>query len=166
VARAGGIRPEHRIRAWVQHVAMCAAREHGTTGLPDTTLLIGRDGKPEAIGPVANASAVLDGLVAELAGARCAPLPFFAQAGWAWFDAVRAARKRPRRSAAPKDPIAAARAAYAKRGGEFGSLGGDGEDAYVALCFRGKDPMDSRLGEFERLASLLFSAWPEPDGDA
>ena len=168
VARAGNIRPEHRIRAWVQHVAMCAARDAGIAGLPDTTLLMGKDAKnDQSIGAVPNAMAVLAGLIGELAGGRCAPLPFFPQAGWAWFEAVRPTPgKKPRKGAAPKDPIALAKAAYAKQPSDWDSLGGDGEDAYVSLCFRGSDPMASRWREFERLASLLFSAWPPPAAGA
>ena len=168
VARAGNIRPEHRIRAWVQHVAMCAAREAGIAELPDTTLLMGKDEKQDlSIGAVPNATAVLAGLIGELAEGRCAPLPFFPQAGWAWFEAVRPAPgKKPRKGAAPKYPVALAKAAYAKPPSEWDSLGGDGEDAYVALCFRGSDPMGSRWREFERLASLLFSAWPQPAAGA
>lgn len=162
VARAGNIRPEHRIMAWVQHVAMCAAREAGIAGLPATTLIMGKDEKQDlSIGAVPDATAVLAGLIGELAGGQCAPLPFFPQAGWAWFEAVRPAPgKKPRKGATPKDPVALAKAAYAKQPSNYDSLGGDGEDAYVALCFRGSDPMGNRWREFERLASLLFSAWP------
>ena len=114
-----------------------------------------------------NATAVLAGLIGELAAGQCAPLPFFQQAGWAWFEAVRpVSGKKPRKGATPKDPVALANAAYAKQANERDSLGGDGEDAYVALCFRGSDPMGSRWSEFERLASLLFSAWPQPAAGA
>jgi exodeoxyribonuclease V gamma subunit len=163
VARAGRIRPEHRIRAWVQHVAMCAARETGITGLPDTTLLIGEDETEGAsIGAVPHARAVLAALIGELAGGWCAPLPFFAQAGWCWFEAGRlASNKKLRKGFGPRDPVALAKAAYAKQANDWVPLGGDGEDAYVALCFRGADPMESRWREFERLASVLFGAWPQ-----
>ena len=163
VARAGNIRPEHRIRAWVQHVAMCAAREAGIAGLPHTTLIMGKDEKKDlSIAAVPNASAVLAGLIGELAEGQCMPLPFFPQAACAWFEAVRPAPgKNPKRGSVPKDPIALAKAAYAKQASERDSLGGDGEDCYVTLCFRGSDPMGSRWQEFERLASLLFSAWPQ-----
>ena len=166
VARAGDIRAEHRIRAWVEHVAMSAAREHGTHGLPHRTLLIGKSGKPESIGPLASPSAVLAELAGELHAARCGPLPFFPQAGMAWFDAVRPRTKKGKKPPPRKDEIAEAKKAYHKESGQFVQTGGDGEDAYIALCFRGADPMETRWADFERLTSTLLNKWPTAPDDA
>ncbi len=168
VARAGNLRADHFIKAWVQHVAMCAAREAGAASAPSVTALFGKDKKNDlVIGPVANAREVLATLVSQLAPGRSAPLPFFPQAGWAWFEAVRKARKPARRkNAATPDPVAAAKAAFTKRTNNFVPVGGDVEDPYVALCFRDGDPMEEHYRDFERLTNLLFARWPQSEDDA
>jgi len=172
--RAGNIRAEHWIRAWVEHVAMCAARASGIAELPTSTLLVWRAGKSvkqETMPRVDDAIGVLDGLVRAARAGLEAPLPFFAAAGWAWLNAM---HPKPKKRAKPKkgggeaslapevgDPDEAryrAAVAYAEEP-SFGSRGGDCQDAYVALCFRGVDPMVERGADFERLAATLFAGW-------
>ncbi len=160
VVRAGNVRAGHRIRAWIEHVVMCAARELGTGELPGTTRILGKSSGSKSavdrqIGVVANAPAVLDALVRTVLRARAEPLPFFPQAGWAWFEAGLPAKSS---RSAPKDPRRQALAAY-HADSRFG-LPGDAHDPYVALCFRGADPMTERWDEFESLARQLFGAWP------
>ncbi len=162
VVRAGGVRPPHRIRAWIEHVAMCAARESGVEGLAAFTVVIGKkkNGSPdevERIPPIAGASDLLCSLIQASDAARHTPLPFFANAGWEYFDAMRPPAKKSR--SAKRTPFEAARSAYHMPPG-FNGMGGDAQDPYVALCFRGIDPMESRWEEFESLAKLLFSRWP------
>jgi exodeoxyribonuclease V gamma subunit len=170
VVRAGGVRADHKIRCSVEHVAMCAAREAGVQGLPDRSLLIGKKGKPLILGPVKDAGAALTLLVAEMTRGLSAPLPFFPQAGWTWFDTVQAseAKKKKGKGATAKDPMTEAASAYWKASGPYSPLGGDGEDAYIALCFRGTDPFADRaqVQEFEQLTKALFSAWPVDGGAA
>lgn len=166
VVRSGSVRAEHRVRAWVEHLAMCAAREQGVAGLPDSTVLIGKKFDDE-MGPVANATSRLARLVEAARDAHAAPLPFFVQAGWAWFDARRAKPKSSRRGApsSPMDPRQAAVAAFNAEASDYSS-GGDGLDPYVMLCFRGHDPMEERWDEFEQLCLTLFGAWSMAGGDA
>ena len=174
VVRAGSIRAEHRIRAWVEHVAMCAAHEAGLVDLPTRTVVVWREKnavKREALFPVADAMSVLDRLVRAAQRGLAAPLPFFADAGWAWHTTMHPKPKKPskakKKSAATPsqseegDPDEArwqARRSFERETTHF-SGGGDCEDAYVALCFRGVDPMTDRWDDFERLATTLFGAW-------
>lgn len=164
VVRASSVRAEHRVRAWVEHVAMCAARENGVTALPRTTVIIGKKCHDE-LPPVPNALARLAQLVEATRDCHAAPLPFFAAAGWAWLAASTARPKKRGAASAPKDPRTEAVRAFHKEPGMFGG-GGDGEDPYVILCFRGRDPMAERWEEFERLCLTLFGAWTAPGGDA
>jgi exodeoxyribonuclease V gamma subunit len=165
--RAGGVRPEHRIRAWVEHVAMCAAREGGTAGLPGTTVLVGKDGLDETIGTVANAASLLNALVGVVREAKSSPLPFFAQSGWKWFEASRSKPKK-KKGGAKDDADGSEQAARRKQAAtsEFERMSNqwnkvpcDAEDAHVALCFRGANPMVDRWAEFDRLATTLFNGW-------
>jgi exodeoxyribonuclease V gamma subunit len=165
VVRPGSVRAEHRIRAWVEHVAMCAAREQGATGLPSTTTIVGKKGVDETYPSLRGARKALDGLIAAFRDAHRAPLVFFPQAGWAWFAAMRPKpKKKGGRASTPKDPRAEARAAYAQAKSDYNSMGGDAEDAYIALCFRGRDPMGAELAGFEQRTSSLFSGWPMAGG--
>ena len=49
--------------------------------------------------------------------------------------------------------------AYRKESSRFSSMGGDGEDQYVSLCFRGVDPMETSWNDFEGFATMLFAKW-------
>jgi exonuclease V gamma subunit len=148
---------------------MCAARQVGVPGLPDRSLLIGKKSKPLILGPVKDAGAALTFLVAAMTKGLSAPLPFFPQAGWTWFDTVQTSEaKKKRKGATAKDPMSEAVTAYWKESSKYVPVGGDGEDAYIALCFRGTDPFADRaqVQEFERLTKTLFSAWPVDGGAA
>ncbi|MCX6027673.1 MAG: exodeoxyribonuclease V subunit gamma, partial [Chloroflexi bacterium] len=159
VVRAGTFYPKHSIGAWVEHVAMCAAREGGIEGLPGTSLLIGKGGYAEVLSPVKKAVSVLEALVAEMMSGSASPLPFFPQAGWAWFEATLAATEKDEDAEAPptEASLGKAQAAYDEEPSDHSS-GGDGQDPYIALCFRGIPLLDERRGEFERLAAVLFGA--------
>lgn len=167
VVRASTVRAEHRVRAWVEHLAMCAARESGVAGLPGTTVLIGKKCHDE-LPQVPNALARLAQLVEAARDCHAAPLPFFAEAGWAWLSASTAKPKKGKKggaATAPKDPRTEAVRAFHREAGMFGG-GGDSEDPYVILCFRARDPMAERWEEFERLCLTLFGAWTVPEGGA
>jgi exodeoxyribonuclease V gamma subunit len=173
IVRAGNVRAEHRVRAWVEHVVMCAAREMGTTGLPGTTELFGKLSKgkydvAEQIAPVGGASALLDALVDAVRQAQSSPLPFFVQSAWKWLDATHPKPAKKKKGSAAATPVAdlaalgkqAAKAEFARVSHQFNPLPGDSEDPHVALCFRGTDPMEDRWADFERLARTLFDRWP------
>ena len=166
VVRAGSFRAHHEIRAWVEHVAMCAAREAAADDpavqalIPHTTTLIGvKDEKGkhfETFDAPANATQLLAAFVVEARACRTAPLPFFPQAAMAWLGAHRG-NASPRRRSAPKDPRREAMQAYDCAQSEYGPAG-DHADPHVALCFRDVDPLHERWDEFERLATVVLGA--------
>ena len=87
------------------------------------------------------------------------PLPFFPQAGWAWFKATRDAKEQDedREGSPTEDPLGKVQAAFDEEPSDHSS-GGDGQEPYIALCFRGVALLGERRGEFERLAAVLFGA--------
>jgi hypothetical protein len=66
---------------------------------------------------------------------------------------------RPKKRKSVKDPRSAATKEFHRQSGDFSPMGGDCEDVYVELCFRGVDPMVSCWDEFESLARTLFDPW-------
>jgi hypothetical protein len=58
----------------------------------------------------------------------------------------------------PTDPRDGVRRAYHQEATRY-APGGDGADAYIALCFRGGDPIADRWDDFEALARTLLAAW-------
>jgi len=172
VVRPGKVRPEYWVRAWVEHLVLCAAREAGVVGAPEQTIVVGKD-EQRVLGPVSNATRVLASLVVATRNAYRAPLPFFPQAAWAWRDVMYPWPKKSKRggrsadlssSEASAKAMAKARDAFLLESSRFSPIGGDHEDPYVALCFRGAAPMDERREEFVQLAHLVFGAWPSSDG--
>lgn len=161
VVRAGSVRAEHRVRAWVEHLVMCAAHEARsddvmpTMPFPVRTVLIGKEGPEVAYGAVPGASALLAEVMHEARRGRETPLVFFPQAAIAWLDAI-APAKPPKKGTAPKNPRASARETFERERSTFTPVAGDHADDHVALCFRGIDPLDTHWDEFERLVRLLF----------
>ena len=164
MVRAGRVRAEHWIRVWVEHVAMCSAREQGLAGVPDTTVVIGKECN-ETLGPARGATALLAQLVAVARDGYSVPLPFFPSAAWAWREARYPKAKKSKRVSKrePQDPRAAAEYAFSRHSSQYDPTGGDHEDAYIALCFRGTDPITARWDDFETLVTLLFSGWPNDE---
>lgn len=172
VVRAGSVRAGHRIRAWVEHIAMCAAHQNGVTGLPTTTVLVGKNERKKVVSQrfavVHDASALLNGLVAAFREGLSSPLPFFPQAAWTWCEVLyppRPTRGKPAPPGTSAEAREAATEVYHAEPDEHDS-GGDVNDPYIALCFRGTDPMQSRWADFERLVTLLFTVSPGREGDA
>jgi len=155
IVRGGDFHPKNRIRAWIEHVVLCAAAQSGHP-VPRQTELIGIGAKAKrakrpggikvstcVLPEVTDAITLLGRWVAVLRDARTQPLPFFAQAGAAWLD--------DRWQEAEAAPIDAARKAYV--GSDYHD--GDASDPYIALCFRDEDPVRERQARFEELASTL-----------
>jgi exodeoxyribonuclease V gamma subunit len=161
IARSGEFHAKNRIRAWVEHLVLCAAAQAGQP-VPRRTLLIGtkaktpvkRAGKAKVsthpIEEVPDAIAWLNRWMQILRDARTRPLPFFPEAAVAWLDA---------RSSQKGDPIAAAHKAF--RSTEYHD--GDDSDPYIALAFRGEDPVTEHRAEFEALAAALSPDLTLPD---
>lgn len=159
VTRAGQFRALHDIRAWIEHIVMCAAaQQHPGRDIPQHSVLLGvKDGQGkefDRFAPVPEAVTLLAGLVEVAREARTVPVPFFAQAASAWLGA-HVANAKARRNATYKDPQQQAMAAYHAEGA-FGNPAGDHAEPHVALCFRGQDPLDEHWDEFEVLVTQLF----------
>ena len=158
VVRAGKFRAAHEVRAWVEHVVMCAAAQQSGGAVPQHTVLLGFDQKArecDRFVAVPDALTVLGALVSEARRGRQAPLPFFPQAAVKWRDA-QLGNLKVRKGKLPKDPRHEAVLAFDSVGG-FGQPGGDHTEEHVALCFRGQDPMTDRWDDFEALATTLFA---------
>ena len=161
IPRAGRFSARHRIRAWVEHVVLCAAAQAGQP-VPRNTLLIGvtseedEDGEklPAAVqgscAEVADAMALLDRWVSLLREARRYPLPFFQHAGAAWLDSVK--------KGTSVDHLEAARRKFEPGFKTVGDL----DDPYVALCFPEEDPLAVHREAFERLATTLAPTFDLP----
>ncbi len=164
IARAGSFRAPHEIRAWVEHVVMCAAAESHGGDVPQMTVLLGiKDEKAkvcERFEAVSAAGALLSRLVEQARHGRETPLPFFPQAATAWLTAQVSNGKflagTDKRIKALKDARLLAVDAF-EREEAFGAPGGDHTDDHVALCFRGVDPLREHWDAFEQLATTLFA---------
>ena len=177
VVRASSFSGKHIVRAWIEHLVLCAVHQASqlsgvsATTPAETILVEVVDGtgkqKGMKIGKVCETFAMvsdsqqrLSQLVASTRVARTMPLAFFPSAVDAWRDAHVSNHKfrtDPKtRIKGLKNPMELARAEYecvptADRGAP-----GDHADPHVALCFRGVDPFTDRRDEFERLATALF----------
>jgi exodeoxyribonuclease V gamma subunit len=169
VIRAGSFRAKHRIRAWVEHVTICAARQQGALTIPSKTVLIGKERTNgvdkivrEEIAEVPNAVAILEGWMKIVAEARRAPLPFFPMAANACFDAMCVNAEIASQLAKGKKSRKKERDLESVAHKAFKSTryySGDETDAYLMLCFRGADPLADNFAEFTRLTALLFEPW-------
>ncbi|MEO7041190.1 MAG: exodeoxyribonuclease V subunit gamma [Gemmatimonadaceae bacterium] len=144
------VRPAKRkskdiIRAWITHLVLCATRADAETTVFSLD-------KKTSLSCVDDAVTLLDELVAGYRAALRAPLPVFEKASWSYVDRSinQAANARQLKSA-----VDVARDAYAAVG--FNDApGGDSTDAYVALCWRGRDPFDDALDDFETYSRTLW----------
>ena len=141
--RCATVKAKDFVRAWITHLLLNAADDGA---LPRVTRLIGKEGEWR-FGPVEKPVAVLDRLVAGCRRALAEPVPFFEASSHAF--AVRLIK--PGRSSNPTE-TAWKEAGAAWKGDEHRGHDGDCADPYVALCFRGCDPLRERREEFERLA--------------
>lgn len=148
--RAAAVKPKDRQKAWLTHLLLNAA---GGVD-PDASLshLYGTD-VTVRFRPVENARDVLAHLVAGYRQAFLAPLPSFEKAS---FNYSEQAHKLRRSKHAKKDPMKCAREGYASEVTPFRTRRGDDADPYVALCWRGRDPLVERADEFARWSEILW----------
>jgi exodeoxyribonuclease V gamma subunit len=150
--RPATVKPKDRVRAWVAHVVRGAweARRDGGERPSLETRVIGRDLElryPPLEDPTARLQQLIEGYRRGLRH----PLPLFEKASFEH------ARQR-RRQADPKKrtrstPMAKARGGW--RGGEKSR--GDRQDPYVALCFRGREPLDDDVDDFLACSEELWA---------
>jgi exodeoxyribonuclease V gamma subunit len=143
--RPAPCKPTDLIRAWITHLALSAAFG------PTMTEVVATDCHT-VFGEVAEPMALLDELVTGYRAALREPLPFFAQASHAF---VAQAIRLETSTRAFLSPLESALARLRCR--TFAdSPPGDLDDAYTALCWRGRDPLADAGAEFERRATAFW----------
>ncbi len=141
--RGEQLRARHRLDAWLQHLALCAAPPPGVQ--PHTHWLL-LDAELR-FAPVADAYAQLAALLRLVRAGSSAPLPFFPESAWACVE----------------QDLAAARRAWERSDHRHG----ESDDAAYALALRGvADPLDARFVEiahrvYEPLRRALQAAAPD-----
>lgn len=132
--RIAKLKPKDRRRGWLVHLFAAVARHQGQSDLPQRTRVIGKD-KTIVMAPLDPAEAELQ-LAFLLDGFRQgmhAPLPFFENSSFGYAEEF----------AERHDHDAACRAArkdwLPSSFGEFSRA--DSDDADVALCWRGREPL-------------------------
>lgn len=149
LARIARLKPKDHLRGWLLHLLIAVARDQGATHLPSTTRLIGKDKtlRLRALS-AAEAHQMLEPLLAGYRLGITTPLPFFENSSQLYGKLVHGdedpetALRRARRDWLPKSP------------GSFPQ--GDSEDPDIALCFRGREPLDSP--EFAAWAERIWTA--------
>jgi exodeoxyribonuclease V gamma subunit len=111
-------------------------------------VFIGKNSKREAdafeFSPVENSHGILEQLIDSYRQGLSLPLCFFPETSYAYALAV------VRQGKSTQEALRRARQKW--EGNNFSA--GESEDAYIELCFRGKDPLDA---EFEKTALALVS---------
>ncbi len=149
LARIANLKPKDHLRGWLLHLLLAVARDQGQQHLPTTTRVIGKD-KTLRMRPLLAAEAypLLEPLLAGYRLGITTPLPFFENSSHSYGSLSHggkdpdAARRRARREWLPKAADAFPRA--------------DSEDTHIALCFRGREPLDSP--EFADWATRIWGA--------
>jgi len=152
--RPSSIKAKDLVRAWINHLAIAADAGPDTAAITHTRVIgTSKDVKgfeEQWLGPVESPIPLLDALIEGYRQGLREPLPFFPSTSEAYARARRAAES----GAGRRDPGSAAREKW--RGNSFQNIPGDGNDRFVALCFRGRDPLEHDRARFE---SLAWSFW-------
>ncbi|TFH27531.1 MAG: hypothetical protein E4H00_09455, partial [Myxococcales bacterium] len=155
--RPAKLKAKDRVRAWIQHLALCAHVEQSR--VPDTpkppvdqTLLVATD-QTLLFRPVANARDHLARLVAMVEDAGTTLLPWFPESSFEYASELRASRDE--ESDAPGDALEHARKTFYRTGGPSWS-GGESYDEYVQLAWRGCDPLAGDATLFQQIAHEIY----------
>jgi exodeoxyribonuclease V gamma subunit len=136
--RCASLKPKDRLRAWICHLARCAA---DSDAAPET-VLIGVD-EVVKFSPLENALAILANLLEIYWNGLSRPLPFFPLSALEYAKAKLSPY-------AKTSPLNKARQAWY---GSRGNNDGEKNDRYYDFCFPDGDPLDQ---EFTRLALEVF----------
>jgi exodeoxyribonuclease V gamma subunit len=143
--RPATCKPNDLVRAWITHLALTAAFG------PTVTEVVATDGR-RVLGEIAEPMPLLETLVEGYRASLREPLAFFTGASQQFVERTIALE---RGSRATKSPLDMARAAF--NGNDYGERPtGDITDAYVALCWRGRDPLVDSREEFERWSMAFW----------
>ena len=138
-------KPADLIRGWITHLVL------STYGPTVTTVVATNDSF--VFGEVEEPISLLEELVQGYRAALREPIPFFTQASHAYAKRAMELVLNPNLKLSALD-----KARSALDGSDFGDYAtGDLDDAYVALCWRGRDPLDDALAEFEQRATAFWS---------
>lgn len=134
-----------RLRAWIYHIVL-NCMDGGDC--PDSTVFIGKNSKREAdafaFSPVENSHGILEQIIDCYRQGLSLPLCFFPETSYAYALPV------VRQGKSTQEALRRARQTW--EGNNFRA--GESEDAYIELCFRGREPLDA---EFEKTALALLS---------
>ncbi len=143
--RPANCKPSDLIRAWITHLALSASFG------PTVTHVVAKDCHT-VFGEVEQPLALLESLVQGYRAALYEPMPFFTQASHAYVEQEIRLQTSTRAS---KPPLEAVLAKLRCRTYDD-SPPGDLDDAYVSLCWRGRDPLADAAAEFERHATAFW----------
>jgi exodeoxyribonuclease V gamma subunit len=149
LARIASIKPKDHLRAWLHHVFMALARHRGGADWPAVTALIGKGDQwrlRELPADIAEQQAEL--LLRGCRDGLPTPLPFFELASHKFGERLHDGKDR-------DEAMRAARRAFQVPGREAW-MRSDSEDAAVALCWRGRDPLDQPA--FAAFAEQVWTA--------
>lgn len=152
--RVARLRAVDQLRVWIELLVAAFEAEQQQEPAPEA-LLVGEDAVLRMTPPI-NAEALVADLVEDLRQGLRRPLPFFAEASYAFAkqrEKIADPRNRIRRS-----PLDVARQKFESRSFrrrvDKESFPGDADNPYVRLAFRGLDPLEDP--DFERLAERLW----------
>jgi exodeoxyribonuclease V gamma subunit len=156
--RPSGTKPKDLLSIWVEHLALLCMRSQGyASGYPGESLYVGYDarkqkGEGKKFRSVGDPVVVLRNLLDLYQDGLCEPIPFFAEASFAYAET-----KSKNRAKAPdkavQDPLKAAKKKWETP--EFAASPGEGDDPWNHLAF-GKvrpSPLDDR---FEKIAERVY----------
>nr|MDJ0839809.1 exodeoxyribonuclease V subunit gamma [Acidobacteriota bacterium] len=153
--RPAPIRDKDLVRAWVLHLVMNALADRPEIGGIGATTILGlgkakkgpRPLERHQLLPLDDAMDALDGLVAGFRKGSRAPAPMFLRTSFIYAE-VRWKCNKGTSKADPKK-----RALQQWRGNSFSRMEGDSRDPYIALCYRGRDPLTEEWMRFHNWAS-------------
>ncbi len=134
--RAARVKPKDLLHAWLMHLVMNATQPRD--GSLPASRVIGTD-CAYAFRPVEDAKGILSTLVTGYQYALLAPLPVFEKASHAYSEQKH--KLRSPHSRARTDPLDCARARFETSDASWSNETSDDADPYVALCWRGRDPL-------------------------
>ena len=129
---------------WLRHLLLNLS---ATSGIERSSLMLSPAGDWQ-LGPLANATELLEPWLAAYRSAICEPLSLLPRSSHAFAKGYR----KPARGSEPLD-CGRKRAREAWLGAEFSPIAAEAEDPWNALAFRDRDPLDQR---FETLAQELI----------
>ncbi len=140
------VRPYHRVRLWIRHLALCLARPKG---VPLVSQWVGYQKKNGKISiatycEVEDAKILLQELLEQYWNGLHAPLPFFPKTSYAYADA----------KIQSKDALVVARKVWEPPDNRYAEYGSESEKPEYMLVYRGTDPLDRN---FESVAMKLLS---------